>query len=661
MRAFLGCLFALFISCAQAQVTPGTSPLTIPKGGTGASTAPGAVINLGAAPNIYTAPFTGGVAQTQAAYNALRPSVMDFGAKCNGTGVTVTASITSGNNALTAVGGSFASADVGKSISVGGAGSAGAPLITTISGFTDATHVSLTANAATTLSAVASTVIEYGTDDTVALQAAANLGRPVEIPGGVSTCIINGTITFSISSGGFVGGAGWDSSQINNLSLSAPTINVNNNVVNLTFKNLSLFRTSAAVTFLTGGAQGLNFAGDTEETVIEFVHTRWNNIGILLGTTGYSSATNLWSERNLSHGIVMGDSVGNAGFQWVFNNVLAQLSGGFGILVSTGNNGGSVQDTLETWFDIVTFANSSGGIMVLGTAANPIQNFRLVGAFLGQDGGDEIKLDTHDTGAPGFMLVNVFAELAGTSNTGPKFTTAPSGTGNGLNVTANNLGGSVQQFFANGNSQNGITTSGTSFTQIGGGSSFNSNGGWGILAADGSKVSVNGVRNLSNTSGDCSFTSNANSSIGFGNIPAASTCNSLNNTTASTSKTTGALVTGGGLGVGGNAYIGGALSLSGQGVPTIASGACGTGTNGVVTSGTNQAGLITIGAVATTTCTISFSATLSTAPAACVLFPQNAAAAATGTTVARVSSISTANWVITGTALASTAYYYHCV
>lgn len=97
------------------------------------------------------------------------------------------------------------------------------------------------------------------------------------------------------------------------------------------------------------------------------------------------------------------------------------------------------------------------------------------------------------------------------------------------------------------------------------------------------------------------------------------------------------------------------------GTPTIASGACGTTTNGVITSGTNQAGLITIGSASTTTCTVSFSATLTNAPNACVVFPASAGAAATGTTVAYVSSITTAQFVITGSALASTAYYYFCM
>lgn len=95
------------------------------------------------------------------------------------------------------------------------------------------------------------------------------------------------------------------------------------------------------------------------------------------------------------------------------------------------------------------------------------------------------------------------------------------------------------------------------------------------------------------------------------------------------------------------------------GATSIASGNCGTGTNGSV-SGTNQSGAITIGATATTTCQIDFSKTLAAAPGACVLFPANATAAAAGTTVARVSAITTAHFIVTGSALASANYYYVC-
>jgi len=117
----------------------------------------------------------------------------------------------------------------------------------------------------------------------------------------------------------------------------------------------------------------------------------------------------------------------------------------------------------------------------------------------------------------------------------------------------------------------------------------------------------------------------------------------------------------------GNNTYGGTATFSSQiipayGTPTITSGNCGTTTNGSLASGsTNQSGEVVIGSATTTTCTVNFSTTLGAAPLACLLFPENATAAATGTTVARVSSISTTTFVITGSALASSNYYYHCI
>ena len=102
--------------------------------------------------------------------------------------------------------------------------------------------------------------------------------------------------------------------------------------------------------------------------------------------------------------------------------------------------------------------------------------------------------------------------------------------------------------------------------------------------------------------------------------------------------------------------------VTATGLPTIASGACGAGSNGAVAVGsTNQSGSITIGASATATCTIAFSATLGSAPKNCHIQPQNAAAAAVGTTVAYVSSVTTAQFVISGSALASANYGYTCL
>ena len=95
------------------------------------------------------------------------------------------------------------------------------------------------------------------------------------------------------------------------------------------------------------------------------------------------------------------------------------------------------------------------------------------------------------------------------------------------------------------------------------------------------------------------------------------------------------------------------------GATTITSGNCGTTTNGTV-AGDNMAGTITIGAVATTTCTVNFSTTLNQAPRAVTLTPGNAAAAALGTGSPYISPApTTAHFILNAAALASTVWYYH--
>ena len=85
-------------------------------------------------------------------------------------GVTVTLPATA-NPTLTVTGASFTSADVGKAISVTGAGSGGAEFVTTIKTYTSATQVVLNGTSSTGLSSSTQTV-NYGTDDTTAVQAA---------------------------------------------------------------------------------------------------------------------------------------------------------------------------------------------------------------------------------------------------------------------------------------------------------------------------------------------------------------------------------------------------------------------------------------------------------------------------------------------------------
>ncbi|AFN39127.1 pectin lyase activity [Burkholderia phage BcepMigl] len=97
-------------------------------------------------------------------------SVKRFGAKGNGVRL-LDGAVSAGSKAFTSASASFTASDVGKAISVVGAGTGGAVLRTTISAFVSPTAVTLTAAAST---AVTGAVATYGADDTTAVQNAVN-------------------------------------------------------------------------------------------------------------------------------------------------------------------------------------------------------------------------------------------------------------------------------------------------------------------------------------------------------------------------------------------------------------------------------------------------------------------------------------------------------
>lgn len=107
-------------------------------------------------------------------------------------------------------------------------------------------------------------------------------------------------------------------------------------------------------------------------------------------------------------------------------------------------------------------------------------------------------------------------------------------------------------------------------------------------------------------------------------------------------------------------YIGGHITSSAAlAAPTIASGACGTLSNGTI-SGTDQSGKITIASATTTSCAVTFGSSVwASAPEGCVITPASAASAAV-TVLAYVSAIGTTGFTVSGSVLASTSFYYHC-
>lgn len=115
-----------------------------------------------------------------------------YSAPCNYNAVTDGA-MGSGSSTLTSATAAFTSSDVGKYIAVGGAAAAGANLFTTIATFTNSTTVTLTSGNASG-GAISGKTVEYGNDDTAAIQAAFNAaavgGGTVYIPGG-KRCLLS--------------------------------------------------------------------------------------------------------------------------------------------------------------------------------------------------------------------------------------------------------------------------------------------------------------------------------------------------------------------------------------------------------------------------------------------------------------------------------------
>lgn len=94
--------------------------------------------------------------------------------------------------------------------------------------------------------------------------------------------------------------------------------------------------------------------------------------------------------------------------------------------------------------------------------------------------------------------------------------------------------------------------------------------------------------------------------------------------------------------------------------PTIASGACGTGTNGTLSGTSNdQSGTIIIGAATTTSCAVTFGVAWGASPRACTTTPASAASAGL-TILPYISALGTTGFTLSGAVLASTSFYYHC-
>lgn len=189
--------------------------------------------------------ISAGATAARALANRFTLNLLDFeGASCDYQAPTVTVTINASSHSLLATGATFTSGDVGKTITVLGAGPAGAQLVTTISAFTDATHVTLTLAASTTVTTT-SQIIYYGTDNAgpfnAGLTAVGGAGGGWLMVPASQSCGVNGRLTFPgqtylTSPGTFVSSIDLLSdiqdyliySSSNNVGVTNITLNMNN-------------------------------------------------------------------------------------------------------------------------------------------------------------------------------------------------------------------------------------------------------------------------------------------------------------------------------------------------------------------------------------------------------------------------------------------------
>lgn len=297
-------------------------------------------------------------------------------------------------------------------------------------------------------------------DDTAAIQQALDTGQAVYLPRGAYR--VTNTLLFKGSGSRLMGEGTYSllalpmipkgSVIISEVPSGQPTLKVPDGLQHVDISKLTIKRLVSSVS----GNTGLYFEGNSNLCSVRDVEISGHYVGLWLGSTGYSTVENLFSHDNYAHGVYMVNSGINGALQWQFNNVLSQLNNAWGICVQSAvNSVGFV--TMGNMFRLNTFGNSSGGICFLGRADTPINGIRIDNSFFGEDGGDEIYLDTYGGGS--HKIQSTYTEAAGTGLTGVGQATPPSGAGHGLKVTANVYSVTVSDCFFINHSYNGVDCS----------------------------------------------------------------------------------------------------------------------------------------------------------------------------------------------------------
>lgn len=211
----------------------------------------------------------------------------------------------------------------------------------------------------------------------------------------------------------------------------------------------------------SAAAIGVDFGLTSGGATIRGVIAQRHGHGFRLGGTDYSQMESSRAQWNAGNGVLLTNAASSvASIQWYLTDVLCQgnLGDGFRIQSSPGKGPTSVGKLARC----ATFANSGRGIIVYAASyADRVESARITEGFFGQDGLDELYMDTW---GEAHQITNCFFELSGSMATGPGIfgasgstvTTPTSNAGFGISLTANNTGAVITGCQVIRNSRTGI-------------------------------------------------------------------------------------------------------------------------------------------------------------------------------------------------------------
>ncbi len=269
------------------------------------------------------------------------------------------------------------------------------------------------------------------TDDTVALQAAITAAQAGKATLQLRRTTYKTTAALTISGSGtairgVVTGTGGSVIKIYSTTLNA--LQISDSVGDFNLADFTLDRVGIAT------ADAGLYIGNGSFGHLARLEARNHYDGFALGATANATATNCKARLNYRHGFRLFNSASSANFrpqQWEINNCNAVLNDGWGFYFQAA----AANTTLGTWDHPNTYANTLGGICVVGQSGCAVSDLVLRSVIASTNGGDGIRIDPY--GGSNNRISGAFCELSGDEATGRGQATAASHLGKGIYVSGN--------------------------------------------------------------------------------------------------------------------------------------------------------------------------------------------------------------------------------